>query len=53
MQHAFLRALLAWARHETHGTQLIVIPAGRVDPEELRAVMIGLLCARFQRERGQ
>jgi hypothetical protein len=46
IQWAFLRALLEWARRETHGAQLIAIPSGRVDPAELHQVLIALLCIR-------
>jgi hypothetical protein len=42
---AFLRALFAWARRQTRD-QRITLPAGAVDPNELRQVLVNLLCAR-------
>jgi hypothetical protein len=50
MQWAFLEALIAWARRETHGAQIISIPGGRVDPAELRQVLVALICARRHEE---
>jgi hypothetical protein len=46
MQTAFLEALLRWAIREAHGAQLIALPSGRVDGNELRQAIIALVCAR-------
>jgi hypothetical protein len=46
MQSAFRDALLHWAQRETRAEQPIALPAGAVDPVELRKVTIALVCAR-------
>jgi hypothetical protein len=45
MQWAFLKALLHWAQLQTRA-EPIAVPAGVVDPNELRQVLVNLLCAR-------
>jgi hypothetical protein len=45
MADRFLRALMRWARRQSHGAALISIPTGAVDPAELRQVLCALLCA--------
>ena len=47
---AFLRALLIWAARQTRGGP-IALPTGRVDGDELRRVVIALVCSRGERER--
>jgi hypothetical protein len=51
MQAAFLSGLLDLAQRET-GDELISLPTGDVDPQELRTVIVALLRARG-REAGQ
>jgi hypothetical protein len=46
MQHAFLAALITWARRQSHGA--VVLPVGRADPSELRAVVVAFLCAKAE-----
>ena len=48
MQSAFLAGLIALAQRET-GAQSITIPAGVVDRDELRRVVVALKCARDER----
>jgi hypothetical protein len=49
MADRFLRALMRWARRQSHGAALVSIPGGRVDPVELQQVLIALVCARGDR----
>jgi hypothetical protein len=44
MQWAFLRALIAWAARTTRDKR-IALPSGRGDVEELRQVLVALVCA--------
>ena len=48
MQAAFLSGLLDWVQRET-GAESITIPAGVVDRDELRRVVVALKCARDER----
>jgi hypothetical protein len=50
MQHAFLAALLRWAAR-VQRAEPIALPVGRVDPGELRQVLIALVCAQPAKER--
>ena len=45
LAHAFLRALLSWARRQNRGAELIALPAGRVDADDLTVVIAALICA--------
>ncbi|HKI14285.1 MAG TPA: hypothetical protein VKA12_04635 [Roseiarcus sp.] len=49
MQIAFLDALIAWAQRQTNST--VALASGRVDPLELRQVVIAILRARGDRDR--
>jgi hypothetical protein len=50
MADQFLRALLRWARRQSHGGALS-IPTGAVDPGELRQVLCAIVCAPAPKER--
>jgi hypothetical protein len=43
---AFLRALLIWARREGRSSKRIALPSTVVDADELRQVIVALVCAR-------
>ena len=44
---AFLRALIAWAPRGARDRR-IALPAGTFDPDELRPVVVALVCARAE-----
>jgi hypothetical protein len=46
LAHAFLQALLNWARRQNHGAALIALPSGKVDGDDLMVVITALVCAR-------
>jgi hypothetical protein len=51
MAWAFWRALEAWARCQTRGP--VTLPVGRVDPTELKLVIIRILELRLIRSEGR
>lgn len=44
LAHAFLAALLRWAQRQA-GAKRVMLPAGAVDADELRKVVVALVCA--------
>jgi len=50
--HAFLKALIEWAQRADRSERRIALPSGAVDGDELRQVVVALVCARATRDAG-
>jgi hypothetical protein len=49
LAHAFIRAVMAWARRHV-GAERVALPSGVVDAVELRQVVVALVCAQSWKE---